>query len=203
MTRIPGDDIRFLRKGEGDGEYDRVHQNHHQRFPRGDNYNTSKSHRRSSVCGEGRDRGDAAARGTGMRVPLCNGTSVVSKFQSKVRHLAMHRISHDACKISRQGRLGKTKETARISEGHSTYASDPIGRLSHSLSLVGGRDVRSAPRHEGTHGCGNELWPGHGTQLFLETRNNDKDLNGSRTGGSGRLPRIYLVGSIFHAGARI
>jgi hypothetical protein len=61
-----------------DGEHDRVHQDHHQRFARGDNCDTSKSCRRPSVHSE-EDRGDAAAGGTSTCVPSHNSTGAVSE----------------------------------------------------------------------------------------------------------------------------
>ncbi len=80
---------------------------------------------------------------------------------------------------------GETKKAAGLSKGHSSHATGPVGGLSHSLSLVGGHGIRGAQLHEGTHGSRNELWSGHGSQLFLETQDHDKELNGGRASGSG------------------
>ncbi len=43
--------------------------------------------------------------------------------------------------------------------------------------MVGGCGIRGAQQHEGTYGSRNELWSGHGSQLFLETQDHDKELD--------------------------
>jgi hypothetical protein len=43
-----------------------------------------------------------------------------------------------------------------------------------TLLLVGGRGIRGAQQHEGTYVSRNELWSGHGSQLFLETQDHDE-----------------------------
>ena len=166
--RLPQYDLRFLAKRKGDG-YDGVHQEHHKDFP--EEIVGTKTSPPADHLFTVRDP---------SLVKVLSEEQVMAFHHTKAQLLflsarARRDIQPATAFLTMQVMLpdeddwGKVKRVLSYLKGYSAHAPHPVGGLANALTVVGGCSVRCTRQLPRAYRGGDELWPGNGPELLLET----------------------------------